>query len=83
MTDNDTQPAYPIHTAGHFSLNFGRKTHTVYPVKYMVVVGDLNSGFQFYGPFKDVHAADKWATDNLRVGMRCNVYPLFDVREDV
>lgn len=72
-------------TTGRFppsKLNFGRVTHTVYPVRYMVAVGDLSGGFQFYGPFTEVTSAARWIYNNLKRGTESRVYSLFDVRED-
>jgi hypothetical protein len=60
----------------------GRSTNTVYPVKYMVALGDLRSGFSFYGPFRTVADADGWADANLRSGNAYRVYNMFDVRSD-
>ena len=63
-------------------LGFGRVSHTVYPVKYMVAVGDLSKGFQFYGPFTEDKFAARWAYNNFQRGTDYRVYPIFDVRED-
>lgn len=59
----------------------GRATHTVYPVKYMVAVGDLTKGFQFYGPFTEDKYAARWAYNNLKRGTTYQVHSLFDVRD--
>ena len=63
-------------------LNFGRVTHTVYPVKYMVAVGGLSMGFQFYGPFTEDKFAARWADTNLKRGTEYRVYSIFDVGKD-
>ena len=90
MTDKDAQPSpqrYGFQT-GRFpspsKLEFGRKTHTVYPVHYMVAVGDLTQGFQFYGPFDTCERARVWGSANLNLksATAYHVYPIFDVRED-
>jgi hypothetical protein len=56
--------------------------HTVYPVKYFVGVGDLSTGYKFYGPFKEDRLAEQWAHLNVKSGRAYRVYPMFDVRED-
>ena len=80
------QPLIQMHgaTTGRWSGKDGRKTHTVYPVKYMVAVGDLTQGFQFYGPFDTCERARVWgsANLNLKAATAYHVYPIFDVRED-
>jgi hypothetical protein len=81
------QPAIQYHgvTTGRFppsKLNFGRVTHTVYPVKYMVVVGTLGQGFDFYGPFNTAEKATAWARHNLHIGVSVTVEKFHDVRED-
>jgi len=59
----------------------GRKTHTVYPLKYIVVTGELTTGFQFYGPFESVAKAGQWATSQLKVGDFYRVHNLHEVRD--
>lgn len=81
------QPGLQYHgtTTGRFppsKLHFGRETHTVYPIKYMVAVGSLSGGFQFYGPFTEDMSAVRWIYNNLKRGTESRVYPIFDVRED-
>ena len=81
------QPGMQYHgvTTGRFppsKLGFGRVTHTVYPVKYMVAVGDLTQGFQFYGPFTEDKFAARWVHNNFQRGIEYRVYSIFDVRED-
>jgi len=61
-------------------LSGGRVKHTIYPVKYMVVTGDLTTGFQFYGPFDTVEKAEEWAAHGLKVGV-WNLLQLFNVRD--
>jgi len=80
-----SEPGVQYHGAvpGRFppsTLNFGRATHTVYPIKYMVAVGGLSEGFQFYGPFTMDQFATQWAYDNLKRGIEYRVYPMFDTR---
>lgn len=72
-------------TTGRFppsKMNFGRVTHTVYPVRYMVAVGSLSKGFQFYGPFTEDKGAARWGYNNIKRGVEYRVHPIFDVRED-
>jgi len=57
-------------------------THTVYPVKYLVVVGTLGAGFEFYGPFDDIDATDSWVRQNLHTGASVRVEEFFDTRND-
>lgn len=57
----------------------GRTSHTVYPVKHLLVTGELTTGFQFYGPFDSVAAAGQWATDHLKPGTPHRVHDMFDV----
>jgi len=64
----------------HWLNKHGRVTNTVYPIRYMVVTGELTTGFQFYGPFNTVAAAGQWATTNLKVGTLHRVHNIFDVR---
>ncbi len=59
----------------------GRVTHTVFPVKHMVVTGELTTGFRFYGPFDTLTAAGRWATANLKPGTPHRVHDMFDVRD--
>ena len=59
----------------------GRTSNTVYPVKHMLVTGELTTGFQFYGPFDTVAKAGQWATDNLRPGTAHRVHDIFYVGE--
>ncbi len=58
----------------------GRVSRTVYPIKYLVVTGELTTGFQFYGPFNTRDAAGQWATGNLKSGLPHRVHDMFDVR---
>jgi len=57
----------------------GRATHTVYPIKYMVVTGELTSGFIFYGPFDSMDVARQWAGSNLRTDTFYRVHNMHDV----
>lgn len=59
----------------------GLSSHTVYPVKYMVATGNLTTGFDFYGPFATMVAANLWVTANLKVGTSIRVHAIFDVRD--
>jgi hypothetical protein len=65
---------------GRWSGNTGRITNTVYPIKYMVVTGELTTGFVFYGPFDSLSKAGQWATYNLKDGLPHRVHSIFDVR---
>ena len=40
-------------------------THVVYPTKAMVSVGNLDAGYEFYGPFDGPIAAALWLNANL------------------
>lgn len=60
--------------------NGGRRTHTVYPTKHLLVTGELTTGFEFYGPFDTVEKAGRWATDNLKKGEFHRVHNMHDVR---
>lgn len=60
--------------------NGGRRTHTVYPTKHLLVTGELTTGFKFYGPFDTVEKAGRWATDNLKEGEFHRVHNMYDVR---
>lgn len=65
---------------GHWSGKNRPMTHTAYPVKYLVVVGTLGTGFGFYGPFDTIDAADAWTLKNLRKGAYARVEAFNDVR---
>ncbi len=69
-------------TTGRWLGKGGRVTNTVYPIKYMVVTGELTTGFVFYGPFDSVAATERWATHNLKRGTPHRVHNMFDVRND-
>lgn len=56
------------------------RTHTTYPKVYVVAVGDLSEGYKFFGPFKCVETAMKWAFVNLKVGESVQVYSMSHVR---
>lgn len=62
--------------------NTGRVSRIVYPIRYLVVTGELTTGFQFYGPFNTRDAAGQWATGNLKSGLPHRVHDMFDVRND-
>ncbi len=66
---------------GRFPRRDGRETNTIYPVRYMVVTGELPTGFTFYGPFETTARADQWATINLKAGAFYRVHNMFDVRD--
>lgn len=57
----------------------GRVTHTVYPTKYMVVTGELTTGFQFYGMFDNAAVAGRWATLNIKGNAPYRVHNMHDV----
>lgn len=65
---------------GRWPQRIGRTTHTVFPIKHMLVTGELTTGFQFYGPFDTVFAAGQWATKNLKPGTPHRVHNMYDVR---
>ncbi len=67
---------------GRWPRRDGRVTNTVYPVKYMVVTGELPTGFIFYGPFETTARADRWARLNLRSDTFYRVHNMFDVKDD-
>jgi len=46
----------------------GRKSHTVYVKRTILLVGTLGRGIDFYGPFEDGLVAMKWAGENLHAG---------------
>ena len=77
------QPAIQYHgtVTGRWPPKGGMATHTVYPTKYMVAVGDWAEGFQFYGPFTEDKYAARWAYNNLKRGTTYRVCPMFDVRD--
>lgn len=56
------------------------RTHTSYSKVYIVVVGDMTEGFEFYGPFSDARAAMSWAVANFKVGEGLQIYPMNHVR---
>lgn len=60
----------------------GRIAHTVYPVKFMVVTGELTTGFEFYGLFDTVDKAEKWAATSIKVGTVFRIHNMSDVRND-
>ena len=57
-----------------------KRTHTVYPTKYVVVTGTLDEGFTFYGSFTTAILASDWADLNLKREVEHRVLPLNDVR---
>ena len=56
-----------------------RLSHNVYPTKYMVVTGDLEKGFQFYGLFISEDAAREWVNFALALNASYSVQPFSDV----
>lgn len=69
-------------TTGRWSSKPGRTTHTVYPIKYMVVAGTLGTGFEFYGPFDRHSTADLWARKNLHIGQTVRIERINYVRDE-
>ena len=67
---------------GRWPRRDGRVTNTVYAKQYMVIVGTLGQGFEFYGPFDTVAKAAEWAGDNLHTGVYVNVEEFHNVRDD-
>lgn len=59
----------------------GRKTHTTYAKRVMVLIGTLGGGIDFYGPFDDAGVAMKWAEANLHVGADVRLEILNIVKE--
>lgn len=59
----------------------GRKSHTVYPVKFLVTTGSLETGFTFYGPFDHPTTAREWAKENLTEDTSFSVYNLQNVKD--
>ncbi len=57
-----------------------RKSHTVFSTKFMVVVGSLAQGFEFYGPFDTMVDAERWTWDNLTPGTSVHVEKLNHVK---
>ncbi len=60
-------------------MPLGLKTHVVYPLKYLVVIGELNTGLTFFGPFDGQADAGRWATENLRTDVPYRVYTMHNV----
>ena len=58
-------------------------TNTMYPVKHLVVTGELTTGFKFYGPFESVPKAGQWAVANLKDGLPYRIHNLFEVKDEV
>jgi hypothetical protein len=56
--------------------------HTVYAKRYMIVVGTLGTGFEFFGPFDDIPATDRWTRDNMHVGASVRVEKFNLVRSE-
>lgn len=67
---------------GRWSDCPSRVSHTVYPVKYMVVTGTLGAGFEFYGPFDDIAATDSWVRRNLKTQTSVRIERLNYVKAD-
>ena len=67
---------------GRWPGKTGRTTHTVYPVKYVVAVGGLSGGFQFYGPFSEDKHAARWVYNNLKRGTDCSIHKMSDVKDE-
>jgi len=61
---------------------FECESHTILGISYMLVTGELNLGFAFYGPFDTPTGAGQWAEKNLKVGVSYYTHVLKDVRED-
>ena len=55
-------------------------TRIAYPLKYLVITGDLTNGFDFYGSFDTTSEADRWASSNLKKSIVYKIYPLKHVR---
>ena len=58
------------------------KHNTIYPKRYIVSVGDLMTGYTFYGPFSTHDKAWSWTVDNMHVGTVIKIVPMFDVKDD-
>lgn len=59
----------------------GRVSHTMYPVKCMVVTGGLTLGFVFYGMFDNYGQAVQWALNNLKPDTSYRIDNINEVRE--
>ncbi len=77
VTGSGTTPASM--KTGRWSSKAGRSTHTVYPVKFLVTTGSLESGFTFYGPFDHPTTAREWARTNLMMDTPFSVFNLQNV----
>jgi len=56
------------------------RTHTTYPNVYIVVIGTMTEGYDFYGPFKCAETAMQWVADNIKIGESMQIYPMSHVR---
>lgn len=81
LTEATTTAKRRTEVQGGGSSIGGRRTHTVYPTKYLLVTGELTTGFDFYGPFDSVEKAGRWATDNLKAGEFHRVHNMHEVRD--
>lgn len=60
----------------------GRKSHTVHSKQVIVLVGTMGAGIEFYGPFKDGHAAMEWAGENFQAGVTIHMETINIVRSE-
>lgn len=58
-----------------------RTSHEVLVDSYMVVTGEITTGFHFYGPFKTRDKAGQWATANFKEGTFHRVHTLHHVKD--
>jgi hypothetical protein len=58
-----------------------QKTHVMYPLRFMVVTGNLPTGFRFYGMFDTHSEAQNWVDKNLRSELLASIHSIRKVRE--
>lgn len=61
--------------------DLAKTSHVVHRDAFILVTGELTTGFHFYGPFDSVELAGKWAQDNLKDGTFYRTQAMHDVRE--
>ena len=64
------------------SDDVARKSHHVLIDQYMLVTGELTTGFHFYGPFKSRDKVGQWAQENLRDDTFYRVHIIHGVRDE-
>ena len=58
-----------------------RTSRVVLVDAYMVVTGEITTGFHFYGPFKTRDKAGQWANENFKEGTFHRVHTLHHVKD--